>query len=115
MLGLVGQAYQVVIHNIYLSDSTSEWPIRGGIGYFVGGTTFSFENGQRDFWLFKIDDSGKVLWSCTVGRSNYEEAYVVLLAAGNVHAENEFFMAGWTNSVGEGRYDFYAVTLAVEP
>ncbi len=84
-------------------------------GYLVGGTTFSFGNGQRDFWLFKIDDAGKVLWSCTVGRSNYEEAYVVLQAAGNEHAENEFFMAGWTNSVGEGRYDFYAVTLAVEP
>jgi hypothetical protein len=84
-------------------------------GYLVGGTTFSFGNGQRDFWLFKIDDAGKVLWSCTVGRSNYEEAYVVLQAAGNEHAENEFFMAGWTNSIGEGRYDFYAVTLAVEP
>jgi hypothetical protein len=79
-------------------------------GYLVGGTTFSFGNGQRDFWLFRIDDTGKVFWSCTVGRSNYEEAYVVLQVA-----ENEFFMAGWTNSVGEGRYDFYAVAFTVEP
>jgi hypothetical protein len=78
-------------------------------GYLVGGFTFSFGNGERDFWLFKVDDSGNVLWSCTAGRSEFEEAYVVLEAA-----ENQFVMAGWTNSIGEGHYDFYAVKISVE-
>jgi hypothetical protein len=78
-------------------------------GYLAGGFTFSFGNGERDFWLFKIDDQGNVPWSCTVGRSGYEEAYAVLETA-----ENEFVMAGWTNSIGEGHYDFYVAKIAVE-
>jgi hypothetical protein len=78
-------------------------------GYLVGGFTFSFGNGERDFWLFKIDDQGNVPWSCAVGRSEYEEAYAVLETA-----ENEFVTAGWTNSIGEGHYDFYVVKIAVE-
>jgi hypothetical protein len=78
-------------------------------GYVVGGFTFSFGNGQRDFWLFKIDDSGNVLWSSTIGRSQYEEAYAVLETA-----ENQFVMAGWTNSLGMGHYDYYVVKIDVK-
>jgi hypothetical protein len=78
-------------------------------GYLVGGFTFSFGNGERDFWLFKIDDSGNVPWSSTVGRSAFEEAYAVLEVA-----ENEFVMAGWTNSIGQGQYDFYVAKISVE-
>ncbi|MBN1244683.1 PQQ-like beta-propeller repeat protein [Candidatus Bathyarchaeota archaeon] len=78
-------------------------------GYLVGGFTFSFGNGERDFWLFKVDDSGNVQWSCTVGRTEFEEAYAVLEVA-----ENEFVMAGWTNSIGHGHYDFYVAKVSVE-
>jgi hypothetical protein len=75
-------------------------------GFLVGGTTFSFGNGQRDFWLFKVEEAGSVGWSCTVGRSSFEEAYAVLQAGAE-----EFVMAGWTNSLGEGSYDFYFVKI----
>jgi hypothetical protein len=76
-------------------------------GYLVAGTTFSFGNGQRDFWLFKVSDAGEIVWSSTVGRSEYEEAYAVVYA-GN----NDYFLAGWTNSIGNGgRYDFYVVKV----
>jgi len=78
-------------------------------GYLVGGFTFSFGNGERDFWLFKVDGSGNVLWSCTVGRTEFEEAYAALEVA-----ENEFAMAGWTNSIGQGHYDFYVAKISVE-
>jgi hypothetical protein len=78
-------------------------------GFLVGGFTFSFGKGERDFWLFKVGDSGNVLWSCTVGRAEFEEAYAALEVA-----ENEFVMAGWTNSVGQGYYDFYIVKISVE-
>ena len=78
-------------------------------GYLVGGFTFSFGKGERDFWLFKVDDSGNLLWSRTTGRSDFEEAYAVLEVA-----ETEFVMAGWTNSIGAGHYDFYVVKVNVE-
>ena len=78
-------------------------------GYLVGGFTFSFGNGERDFWLFQVDDSGNIPWSTTVGRSAFEEAYAVLEVA-----ENEFVMAGWTNSIGQGHYDFYVAKVGVE-
>jgi len=78
-------------------------------GCLVGGFTFSFGKGERDFWLFKVDDVGNVPWSCTVGRTEFEEAYAVLEVA-----ENEFVMAGWTNSLGKGHYDFYVVKVSVE-
>ena len=75
-------------------------------GVLVGGFTFSFGNGERDFWLFKVDDSGNAPWRCTVGRSEFEEAYAALEVP-----ENTYVMAGWTNSIGEGHYDFYVVKL----
>ncbi|MEM2968097.1 MAG: hypothetical protein QXJ40_05910 [Candidatus Bathyarchaeia archaeon] len=78
-------------------------------GYLIGGFTFSFGKGMRDFWLFKIDEGGRLLWSSTVGRSAYEEAYGVLDVA-----ENEYAMAGWTNSIGKGHYDFYIVKIRIE-
>jgi hypothetical protein len=78
-------------------------------GNLVGGFTFSFGNGERDFWLFKVDDAGNVLWSCTVGRSLFEEAYAVLEVA-----ENEFVLVGWTNSLGQGSYDYYVAKIGVE-
>ena len=83
--------------------------LNSGEGYLVGGTTFSYGNGQRDFWLFKIDDSGNLLQSCTVGRSKYEESYATLEVS-----NDNFVMAGWTNSVGEGSYDFYVIKVKVE-
>ncbi len=76
-------------------------------GFIVAGTTFSFGNGYRDFWLLKLDESGNVAWTCTVGRSNYEEAYAAVY-----DGDGGYVVAGWTNSVGAGgRYDFYVVDL----
>ncbi len=77
-------------------------------GYAITGFTFSWGQGDRDFWLFKIDEAGNVLWSCTQGREKYEEAYYV-----HEVAESEFVMVGWTNSIGNGLYDFYAVRIKV--
>jgi len=76
--------------------------------YAVGGVTFSYGNGLRDFFLLSVDDGGQVVWSCTVGRSGYEEAYAVVPGVAG-----EFVIAGWTSSLGQGRYDFYAVKVRV--
>jgi hypothetical protein len=81
-------------------------------GYLVCGFTFSFGEGQRDFWMFSIDDDGNVGSSCTYGDSAFQEAYAVI-DAGN----GEAVLFGWTDPIGEtdlvgkATYEFYIVKL----
>ena len=81
-------------------------------GYLVAGFTFSFGAGNRDFWLFKISDSGEVLWSCTQGDKGFQEAYTVIEAV-----YNAYVMVGWTDPIGQpaligkATYDFSIVKL----
>lgn len=78
--------------------------------YLVAGFTFSFGEGERDFWLFKISDQGQVLFSCTQGDEAFQEAYGVIEVA-----DNKYVMVGWTDPVGQpelvgkASYDFYIV------
>jgi hypothetical protein len=94
------------------ADSPSCIVLSGDGGYLVGGFTFSFGAGNRDFWLFKINDSGKVIWSCTQGDAGYQEAYSVI-PTGN----NQYVMVGWTDPpgqpalIGRARYMFYIVNI----
>jgi hypothetical protein len=80
--------------------------------YLVGGFTFSFGAGNRDFWLFKINDSGQAIWSCTQGDAGYQEAYSVIPTA-----KNQCVMVGWTDPpgqpalIGRARYMFYVVNI----
>ncbi len=82
--------------------------LKNGEGYVVGGTTFSYGNGYRDYWIFKLDQSGYLTQSCTIGRSMYEESYAAVQVS-----EDNFVMAGWTNSIGQGAYDFYVLKVKV--
>lgn len=81
-------------------------------GYLVCGFTFSFGEGQRDFWLFSISEEGQVGFSCTYGNSAFQEAYAVIDAG-----TDQYVLVGWTDPLGQpelvGRatYDFYAVKL----
>jgi len=82
-------------------------------GYLVGGFTFSFGAGNRDFWLFKIDDLGQVMWSCTQGDAGYQEAYSVIKTG-----KNQYVLTGWTDPpgqptlIGNARYDFYIIKIS---
>ena len=83
-------------------------------GYLVAGFTFSFGEGQRDFWLFKINKQGQVVFSCTQGNVAFQEAYSVIETG-----DNAYVMAGWTDPMGQSAligkavYDFYVVKLSV--
>ena len=84
-------------------------------GYLVGGFTFSFGAVNRDFWLFKIDDSGQVTWSCIIPKSGdgYQEAYGVIETG-----KNQYVMVGWTDPpgqpalIGKARYMFNIVNFS---
>lgn len=80
--------------------------MRARNGYAAVGFTFSYGEGQRDIWSFKIDDVGNIVWMQSYGRQAFEEAYAVI-EVGN----DEFVIGGWTNSIGHGGYDFYLVRV----
>jgi hypothetical protein len=88
-------------------------PAKDG-GYLVAGFTFSFGEGQRDFWLFKISDQGQVQFSCTQGDKGFQEAYGVIEAD-----NNQYVIVGWTDPlgrpdlIGKKMYDFYLVDLGI--
>lgn len=82
--------------------------------YLITGFTFSFGQGQRDFWLLKITDQGQVVFSCTHGDETFQEAYCVIEAS-----DNKYIIVGWTDPpnqpelIGKATYDFYVVCLSV--
>ena len=82
-------------------------------GYLVAGFTFSFGQGQRDFWLFKISEQGQIIFNCTQGDAGFQEAYCV------IEKSNSFVMVGWTDPIGQpaliGKkmYDFYITELSI--
>jgi len=47
-------------------------------GYVIAGTTESFGAGGRDFWLFKTDANGVMLWNQTYGGSGRDEGMSVI-------------------------------------
>ena len=84
--------------------------------FVVAGFSFSYGEGNRDFWLFKIDSDGQILLSSTWGNQGFQEAYTVLDIGGN-----DYVMIGWTDPpnqlelIGKATYDFAIVNLVVLP
>jgi hypothetical protein len=73
-------------------------------GYALAGLTNSFGAGNYDFWLVKTDASGAMQWSKTYGGTGDDEAYALVQASDGGYA-----LAGLTNSLGAGNYDFWLV------
>jgi hypothetical protein len=82
-------------------------------GYLVVGFTFSFGSGNRDFWLFKINEQGQVQFSCTQGDKSFQEAYSAF-----EYGDNSYIVVGWTDPIGrsdligKATYDFSIVKLS---
>ncbi len=76
-------------------------------GYLLAGFTFSYGAGNRDFWLTKLTGTGEVVFSCTYGDKEYQEAYSVVDVGGN-----QYVLTGWTDPpnhpelTGKATYDW---------
>ena len=73
-------------------------------GFALFGQTYSFGQGEGDFYLVRIDGDGDTLWTKTYGGSGDESGESIALAN-----DNGFFLAGHTESFGEGGKDMYVV------
>ena len=70
--------------------------------YIVTGSSSSFDGTASQAFLLKLDSLGNYVWSLDYGGSEAEEGRRVLYVPGSF-----FYIAGFTNSIGNGAYDFY--------
>ncbi len=77
-------------------------------GYMVAGSSTSYEGGNQDILLVRIDSSGNVLWAKTYGGVYSEDIYSLIQTS-----DGGFAIAGDTNSVSYGglNYDFLILRL----
>jgi uncharacterized delta-60 repeat protein len=76
-------------------------------GYVVAGWTWSFGAGNNDFYVVKLDSSGNVVWTKTIGGSASDGANSIIQSR-----DGGYVVAGYTASFGTGSADFYVVKLA---
>ncbi len=81
---------------IQLSDSS----------YVVSGTTSSYGSGQNDFYIIKVDQLGNLLFTKTIGGSQNELLWDMILTS-----DNKIVLCGSTISFGAGNNDGYLVNL----
>ncbi len=75
-------------------------------GYAVAGSTMSFRAGWVDVYVVKLDGSGTVQWTRTIGGSSREEGNSIIQTSDGGYA-----VAGRTMSFGAGGEDVYVVKL----
>ena len=76
-------------------------------GYIATGSSSSFGSQNADAFLMKIDSIGTFQWSYNYGGSGYEWGESVVVTKDSAYA-----LAGYTNSIGAGGFDFYLVRTA---
>jgi hypothetical protein len=75
-------------------------------GYAMSGTTISFGAGNLDLYIVKLDVSGLLQWSRTIGGTNHEYGYSLVQTTDVGYA-----VSASTASFGAGSYDAYIVKL----
>ncbi len=75
-------------------------------GYAIAGWTHSFGVGLYDVYVVKLDASGNIQWTRTVGGSNTEEGLAIIQTTDGGYA-----IAGFTWSFGQGADDIYVIKL----
>ena len=73
-------------------------------GYVLGGYTNSYGAGNNDMYIVKLNSSGTLQWSKTVGGTGDEQAQSVVKST-----DGGFVAAGYTGSFGTGGKDIFIV------
>jgi hypothetical protein len=75
-------------------------------GYVVVGETWSFDTGQSDAWVLKLDDNGEIEWQKAYGNKHHDVAYSIQQTT-----NGGYVMAGETNAVVPFFGDFSVIKL----
>lgn len=78
-------------------------------GFALVGYTSSYGTGTSDFWLIKTKADGTIQWNQTYGGRKREWGRSL-----NQTADNGFALAGYTESYGVGKLDFWLVKTSVD-
>jgi hypothetical protein len=75
-------------------------------GYAIAGETNSFGAGNQDVYVVKLDGSGNIQWTRTIGGEKDDKGYSIIQTTDGGYA-----VAGYTKSFGAGDLDVYVVKL----
>lgn len=78
-------------------------PLADG-GYALFGQTYSYGQGNGDFYLVRLNSEGDTLWTRTYGGPELESGESMALTS-----DGGFLLAGYTESFGAGEKDVYVV------
>ena len=76
-------------------------PVTDG-GFVITGVTRSQNDSSGDLWLFKVNNTGEMLWEKTFGGENFEAGRSLQQTS-----DNEYIIIGHTESFGNGNNDAY--------
>jgi hypothetical protein len=91
-----GSAYEIARSIIQTTDG----------GYAVAGYTESFGAGMADVYVVKLDGSGNIQWTRTIGGKLNDGGFSIIQTTDGGYA-----VAGNTFSFGAGNFDVYVVKL----
>ncbi len=76
-------------------------------GYAIAGWTYSFGAGYNDVYVIKLNASGNIQWTKTIGGSGKDSSSSIIQTTDGGYA-----IAGVTESFGAGGYDVYVIKLS---
>ncbi len=75
-------------------------------GYVICGSV-EMDNNLNDVYVIRLNSVGDTLWTKTIGGAQNDEGYCIRQTG-----DTGFIVAGYTESFGQGAFDFFLVKLA---